>query len=191
MQANDEESSVDLRVRRRLRALRAQQCLTLEEVATRARIDVSTLSRLESGKRRLALDHLPRLAEALSVSTDELLRAPEHPDPRVRGTSQTRHGITYWPLTRHGPAGGLHAFKIRVSVRRRRPAELPVHEGHEWMYVLSGRLRLVLGDDDFLIGPGEAVEFSTWTPHWFGAVDGPAEAIILFGAHGERVHLHD
>lgn len=191
MQANDEEGSVDLRVRRRLRALRAQQGLTLEDVATRARIDVSTLSRLESGKRRLALDHLPRLAEALSVSTDELLRAPEHPDPRVRGASHTAHGITYWPLTRHGPAGGLHAFKIRVSVRRRRPAELPVHEGHEWMYVLSGRLRLVLGDDDFLIGPGEAVEFSTWTPHWFGAVDGPAEAIILFGAHGERVHLHD
>lgn len=66
-----------------------------------------------------------------------------------------------------------------------------MHEGHEWMYVLSGRLRLVLGDDDFLIGPGEAVEFSTWTPHWFSAVDGPAEAIMIFGAHGERVHLHD
>lgn len=191
MPANDEESGVDLRVRRRLRELRTQQGLTLEDVATRARIDVSTLSRLESGKRRLALDHLPRLAEALAVTTDELLRAPERPDPRVRGASQTHHGITYWPLTRHGPAGGLHAFKIRVSVRRRRPAELPVHEGHEWMYVLSGRLRLVLGDDDFLIGPGEAVEFSTWTPHWFGAVDGPAEAIMLFGAHGERVHLHD
>ena len=191
MAANAGESSVDLTVRRRLRELRTQQGLTLQDVATRARIDVSTLSRLESGKRRLALDHLPRLAEALSVSTDELLRSPEHPDPRVRSASHTRHGITYWPLTRHGPAGGLHAFKIRVGVRRRRPAELPVHEGHEWMYVLSGRLRLVLGDDDFLIGPGEAVEFSTRTPHWFGAVDGPAEAIMIFGAHGERVHLHD
>lgn len=189
--AATDEGSVDLRVRRRLRELRTQQGLTLEDVATRARIDVSTLSRLESGKRRLALDHLPRLAEALSVSTDELLRAPEHRDPRVRGAAQTRHGITYWPLTRHGPAGGLHAFKIRVNVRRRRPAELPVHEGHEWMYVLSGRMRLVLGDDDFLIGPGEAVEFSTWTPHWFVAVDRPAEAIMIFGAHGERVHLHD
>jgi transcriptional regulator with XRE-family HTH domain len=191
MQASVEEDSVDLLVRRRLRELRTQQGLTLEDVATRAQIDVSTLSRLESGKRRLALDHLPRLAEALSVSTDELLRAPEQPDPRVRGTAQSHNGITYWPLTRHGPAGGLHAFKIRVSVRRRRPAELPVHEGHEWMYLLSGRLRLTLGDDDFLIGPGEAVEFSTRTPHWFGAVDGPAEAIVIFGAHGERVHLHD
>ena len=139
MQANDAEESVDLRVRRRLRELRMQHGLTLEDVATRASIDLSTLSRLESGKRRLALDHVPRLAAALSVSTDELLRAPEAEDPRVRGSSHTHNGVTYWPLTRQGPAGGLHAFKIRISARRRKPpAPLPVHEGQDWMYVLSG-----------------------------------------------------
>jgi quercetin dioxygenase-like cupin family protein/DNA-binding XRE family transcriptional regulator len=191
MQAKMEES-VDLRVRRRLRELRMQLGLTLEEVASRSNIDVSTLSRLESGKRRLALDHLPRLAAALSVSTDELLRAPEAEDPRVKGSSHTWNNVTYWPLTRQGPAGGLHAFKIRVSARRRTPpAELPVHEGHDWMYVLSGQMRLLLGERDFTIKSGEAVEFSTWTPHWFGAVDGPVEAIAIFGPHGERLHLHN
>ena len=191
MQANDAEESVDLRVRRRLRELRMQHGLTLEDVATRASIDLSTLSRLESGKRRLALDHVPRLAAALSVSTDELLRAPEAEDPRVRGSSHTHNGVTYWPLTRQGPAGGLHAFKIRISARRRKPpAPLPVHEGQDWMYVLSGRMRLILGDRDFTIEPGEAAEFTTWTPHWFGAVDGPVEAIMIFGTHGERLHLH-
>jgi transcriptional regulator with XRE-family HTH domain len=190
MQAKPEDS-VDSRVRRRLRELRMQHGLTLDGVASRSNIDVSTLSRLESGKRRLALDHLPRLAAALSVTTDDLLRAPEAEDPRVRGSSHTRHGITYWPLTRSGPAGGLHAFKVRISARRRKPpAELPVHEGQDWTYVLSGRLRLVLGERDFTIGPGEAVEFSTWTPHWFGVVEEPVEAIMIFGAHGERLHLH-
>jgi transcriptional regulator with XRE-family HTH domain len=191
MQAKSTETDVDTRVRKRLRELRMQHGLTLEDVAARASIDISTLSRLESGKRRLALDHLPRLAEALSVSSDELLRAPESPDPRVRGNSRTRHGITYWPLTRSGPAGGLHAFKVRISVRRRKPpAELPVHQGQEWIYVLSGRLRLILGERDFTIEPGEAVEFSTWTPHWFGVIEEPVEAIMIFGAHGERLHLH-
>jgi transcriptional regulator with XRE-family HTH domain len=190
MQAKDGED-VDLRVRRRLRELRRQRGFTLEEVASRADIDVSTLSRLESGKRRLALDHLPRLASALSVSTDDLLRTPDAEDPRVKGASQTRHGVTYWPLTHSGPAGGLHAFKIRVSARRRTPPdELPVHDGQDWMYVLSGRMRLILGERDFTIKPGEAVEFSTWTPHWFGAVDGPVEAVAIFGPHGERLHLH-
>ncbi|OBH79828.1 XRE family transcriptional regulator [Mycobacterium scrofulaceum] len=190
MQANS-APDIDLQVRRRLRELRIQRGMTLQEVGVRAGIDISTLSRLESGKRRLALDHLPRLAQALSVSTDELFAPSEPHDPRVRGAAHTHHGVTYWPLTRQGPAGGLHAFKVRVSTRRRTPpAELPVHEGQEWMYVLSGRLRLVLGDRDFTIAPGEAVEFSTWTPHWFGVVDGPVEAIMIFGAHGERLHLH-
>ncbi|MCV7281437.1 helix-turn-helix transcriptional regulator [Mycolicibacterium flavescens] len=185
------EDSVDARVRRRLRELRMQRGFTLEEVAGRSNIDVSTLSRLESGKRRLALDHLPRLAAALSVSTDELLRTPEAEDPRVRAGSHTHHNITYWPLTRQ-PAGGLQAFKIRISARRRTPPdELPVHEGQDWMYVLSGQLRLILGERDFVVKPGEAVEFSTWTPHWFGVVDGPVEAITIFGPHGERLHLHD
>ncbi|MGV0744542.1 helix-turn-helix domain-containing protein [Mycolicibacterium sp. XJ870] len=191
MQAKPAEENVDSMVRRRLRELRLQRGLTLEDVATRAQIDVSTLSRLESGKRRLALDHLPRLATALSVTTDELLRAPEAEDPRVRGSSHTHHDITYWPLTRHGPAGGLHAFKIRISARRRKPpAEFPVHEGRDWMYVLSGQLRLILGEQDFVVKPGEAVEFSTWTPHWFGVVDEPVEAITILGPHGEQLHLH-
>jgi transcriptional regulator with XRE-family HTH domain len=191
MEAKTRADTVDLRVRRRLRDLRAQRGLTLEEVATRSNIDVSTLSRLESGKRRLALDHLPRLAAALSVSTDDLLRTPEAEDPRIRGGSHTHHLVTYWPLTRQGPAGGLHAFKIRVSARRRTPpSELPVHDGHDWMYVLSGQMLLMLGGRDFTIKSGEAVEFSTWTPHWFGAVDGPVEAIAIFGPHGERLHLH-
>jgi transcriptional regulator with XRE-family HTH domain len=86
MEAKD---SVDVLVRRRLRELRIQRGLTLEDVAHEARIDVSTLSRLESGKRRLALDHLPRLAAALSVSTDELVREPAAEDPRVHGSSHT------------------------------------------------------------------------------------------------------
>lgn len=192
MQAKtSEEENVDALVRRRLRELRQQRGLTLEDVAKRAQIDVSTLSRLESGKRRLALDHLPRLATALSVTTDELLSTPQAEDPRVKGSSHTHHDITYWPLTRNGPAGGLHAYKIRISARRRKPpAERPVHEGRDWMYVLSGQLRLLLGDQDFIVKPGEAVEFSTWTPHWFGVVDAPVEAITIFGPHGEQLHLH-
>jgi transcriptional regulator with XRE-family HTH domain len=189
MEAKDEDA-VDARVRRRLRELRLQRGMTLDDVARQSNIDVSTLSRLESGKRRLALDHLPRLANALSVSTDDLLREPDVQDPRVRGGAFTRQHITFWPLTSQGPAAGLHAYKIRISARRNKPLQkLGVHEGHDWIYVLSGNMRLILGERDFVIKPGEAVEFSTWSPHWFGSVDGPVEAIALFGLHGERVHL--
>jgi transcriptional regulator with XRE-family HTH domain len=173
-----------------LRALRAERGLTLQQVAERASIDVSTLSRLEAGKRRLALDHLPALAGALGVTTDELLGSGPVADPRVHAEPRKFEGLTLWPLSRHS-AAGLNAFRIVVSARRRKPpAELPVHEGHDWLYVLHGRLRLILGDDDHVIEPGEAVEFSTWTPHWFGATDGPVELLAIFGPHGERLHLH-
>lgn len=194
MQANDPgdpEEPVDARVRRRLRTLRAEQQLTLQQVAERAHIDVSTLSRLEAGKRRLALDHVPRLAAALGVTADDLLGSAPRPDPRVRNEPIVARGVTYWPLTNRGPAAGLHAYKARVAAERcNPPADLPVHEGHDWMYVLDGRLRLLLGADDLTIEPGEAVEFSTWTPHWFGAVDGPVELLLVLGPQGQRIHTH-
>ena len=185
------EESVDARARRRLHELRTELGLTLKQVADRANIDVSTLSRLESGKRRLALDHLPPLAAALGVSTDDLVSAETARDPRVRGEPRRFDGLTLRPLSHRASPGGLQAFKVTVSARRRRPPErLTVHEGHDWLYVLSGRLRLVLGEQDLVIEPGEAAEFTTTRPHWFGAADGPVELILMVGPHGERTHLH-
>lgn len=187
MAAND---GLDARVRQRLRELRTASGMTLQRVADAANIDVSTLSRLETGKRRLALDHIPALAAALGVSTDQLLGPQPRRDPRVRGKPRRFEGMTMWPLTNRGPAAGIHAYRIEVSARRRRPpAVLPIHDGHDWLYVLEGRLRLRLGDDDLTIEPGEAVEFATTAPHWFGAIDGPVVLIAIFGTHGERTHL--
>src|SRR5918998_5689593 len=118
MEAND---SVDERVRRRLRELRSERGLTLAQVAERAHLDVSTVSRLESGRRRLALDHLPALAAALGVRTDDLIGPRSPLDPRVRGEPVKRDALTMWPLTRHGAGGGLQAFKVVISARRRKP----------------------------------------------------------------------
>jgi transcriptional regulator with XRE-family HTH domain len=193
MQANSGPESIDERVRRRLRELRLEQGLTLQQVSDRANIDISMLSRLESGKRRLALDHTPGLAAALGVSADDLLGGAPASDPRVRGEPITRDGLTMWPLTNRA-SGGLRTFKIRIGTKRRRPPpreSLRVHDGHDWMYVLDGRMRLLLGDQDIVVEPGEAVEFSTLTPHWFGSIDGPVDLIAVFGPHGERSHLHD
>lgn len=184
------DTPLDQRVRGRLRQLRSERGLTLQQVADAANLDLSTLSRLESGKRRLAIDHLPGLAHALGVTMEELLGPTVTRDPRVRRQPQVGDGLTLWPLTKRGPAAGLHAYKCLVDASRNTPPDpLPVHEGHDWMYVLTGRLRLMLGDDDLVIEPGEAVEFSTLTPHWFGAIDEPVELMTIFGSHGERMHL--
>src|SRR4051812_26962452 len=183
MQANAPTESIDERVRRRLRELRLEQGLTLQQVSDRANIDISMLSRLESGKRRLALDHIPGLASALGVSADDLLGGAPPADPRVRHKPVQRDGMTMWPLTNRGQSGGLRTFKILISAKRRKPpTSLRVHDGHDWMYVINGRMRLLLGEQDLTIGPGEAVEFSTSTPHWFGAIDTDVELIAVFGS---------
>jgi transcriptional regulator with XRE-family HTH domain len=180
-------ASTDALVRARLRALRAERGMSQEEVAARAGMAASTLSRLESGARRLALDHLAPLAGALGVEVGDLLAPGTVGDPRVHERPRTVEGMTLHPLSRATP-GGLVVMRMEIPAERTVP-DPRSHEGHEWLYVLSGRVRLVLGDDDLVLVPGEAAEFSTWTPHWTGAVDGPAEALGIFGPQGERVHL--
>jgi quercetin dioxygenase-like cupin family protein len=99
--------------------------------------------------------------------------------------------MTVLPLTRRG-ASGAHAHRVHIAASRRTPpAELPVHAGQDWIYVLDGRLRLLLGDADLVLSAGEAAEFTTWTPHWFGAVEEPVDLILIVGPEGADVHLHD
>ena len=173
----------------RLRVLRQQRRTTLADLSAGTGISVSTLSRLESGVRRPTLELLLPLARAYSVTLDELVDAPPTGDPRIHLRPVTRNGMTMLPLTRR--PGGIQAYKLVIpaSSRRRQP-EPKTHEGFEWLYVLNGRLRLVLGEQDVVLEPGEAAEFDTRTPHWFGAAGKDAvEFLSLFGTQGERAHL--
>ncbi|TCO60608.1 helix-turn-helix domain-containing protein [Actinocrispum wychmicini] len=171
----------------RLRRLRVQRGFTLAALAEATGISKSTLSRLESGQRRPSLELLLPLAAAYRVPLDDLVGAPEVGDPRVQlKPRRTPHGSVI-PLSR-GP-GPLQAYKMVIHDRRTEP-DLRVHEGYEWLYILDGRLRLILGQHDLVLGPGEAAEFDTRTPHWFNSADGrPVEVLSLFGKQGERMHV--
>jgi transcriptional regulator with XRE-family HTH domain len=173
----------------RLRALRKQRETTLADLSTATGISVSTLSRLESGSRRPTLELLLPLARAHGVTLDELVGAPPTGDPRIHLRPVTRHGMTMLPLTRR--AGGIQAYKLVLPARSARSEPDPqTHEGYEWVYVLSGRLRLVLAEQDLVLSAGEAAEFDTRVPHWFGAAGPePVEFLSLFGRQGERAHL--
>lgn len=173
----------------RLRDLRRQRGGTLGELSASTGISVSTLSRLESGQRRPTLELLLPLARAHQVSLDELVDAPPTGDPRVQLRPVRRFGATIIPLTRR--PGGLQTYKMVMPPGwPGRDPEPRVHEGYEWLYVLSGRLRLVLGEQDVVLTPGEVVEFDTRVPHCF-ANPGPepVEVLSIFGPQGERLHL--
>ncbi|MGY1524457.1 helix-turn-helix domain-containing protein [Streptomyces sp. MN3] len=171
----------------RLRRIRKDREVTLAALAEATGISVSTLSRLESGQRKPGLDLLLPIAQAHQVSLDELVGAPPVGDPRVRSRPIVHGGRTHWPLTRQ--PGGLQAYKVLEPQRRLEP-EPRTHEGYEWLYILSGKLRLVLGDHDVVLTAGEAAEFDTRVPHWFGSTgEAPVEFLSLFGPQGERMHV--
>ncbi len=172
----------------RLRSLRQRRGTTLAELSAATGISVSTLSRLESGGRKPTLELLLALARAHQVPLDELVGAPPAPDdPRVRARPVQRNGRTLIPLSQR--PGGIRAYQMLVPAGEPE-GEQQTHEGYEWMYVLSGRLRLRLAEHDFVMKPGEAAEFDTRVPHWFGSAGAePAELLVLFGPQGERMHV--
>ncbi|WP_280396728.1 helix-turn-helix domain-containing protein [Nocardia carnea] len=172
----------------RLRELRRRNGTTLSALSEITGIPVSTLSRLESGQRKPSLELLLPLAKAHRVALDELVAAPETGDPRVNIRPINRHGQTLIPLTRK--PGGLQAYKQILSGRESAEPQMHTHEGYHWLYVLNGRLRLILGDRDMVLTPGEVAEFDTHLPHWFGNADEhPVEYLSLFGPQGERFHI--
>lgn len=186
--ADDDLARVLTAVGPRLRALRKERGTTLAALSETTGISLSTLSRLESGRRKPTLELLLPLAKAHGVQLDELVGAPATGDPRVHLNSFTRHGSTFVPLTEQ--LGGLRAYKQIIPGGRRREPERGTHEGYEWLYVLSGRLRLILGEHDLVLTAGEAAEFDTRVPHGIAnAGPEPVEFLNLFGPQGERFHV--
>ncbi|WP_020494710.1 helix-turn-helix domain-containing protein [Sciscionella marina] len=173
----------------RLRALRHRSGSTLAELSASTGIPVSTLSRLESGSRKPGLELLLPLARAHQVPLDELVGAPASGDPRVYPRPVKHKNMTVIPLTRK--PGGLQAFKqILPAGPADREPNPRSHEGYHWLYVLNGRLRLVLGEQDLVLAAGEVAEFDTHLPHWFGNADAHAvEFLSILGPQGERFHV--
>lgn len=173
----------------RLRALRTQRSLTLAETSAETGISLSTLSRLESGQRRATLELLLPIARLFRIPLEELIDAPATGDPRIHIKPIASERGTILPLTRR--PGGLQAFKMVLPGSKNPVLPDPqVHEGYDWIYVLNGHLRLVLGQEDFVMSPGEVAEFDTRTPHWFASAGkDPVEFLAIFGRQGERLHI--
>lgn len=174
----------------RLRAIRKQHGSTLHQLAELTGMSVSTLSRIESGQRRPTLEVLLPLAQAYHLPLDELVGAPRTGDPRIHPRPVSHDGVVWVPLTRN--PGGLNAFKQVLPVLEQIPERLEqkTHEGYEWLYVLTGKLRLALGEHNFVLGAGEAAEFDTRVPHAIANVGRrPLELLIIFGQQGQRMHL--
>jgi len=172
----------------RLKSWRRKRGMTLDELSAITAISPSTISRLESGKRAPNLELVVPLARALRLELDDLVPRAT-PDPRVKRVTTRTDDVVFEQLS----PDSSPSQAARVTFPAPAPGELPeprVHDGYEWLYVLAGRLRLVLGEHDITMGPGEAAEFDTRVPHLLrSAGPGPAEVLAIFSKQGKRIHL--
>ena len=182
-----EPPDIEAVVRTRLRSLRHTLGLSLDELAALSNVGASTISRIETGRRTIGLDVLVPLAAALQVDLDALLDVHDDDDVVIRPTPNRHGDRTTWMLSR--PTGSTTAVKIRIEPTDREPVQ-QVHPGHDWLFVLLGRVRLALGEREIVMEAGEAAEFTTMTPHAITAIDEPAEIIMILDRDGQRAHVH-
>jgi transcriptional regulator with XRE-family HTH domain len=174
--------------RHRIRSLRLARGWSLDELADRAHIGPSTISRIETGHRRIALDQLVALARALGTTVDDLVDDRSEDDVVIRPTRNVVAGTTHWLLTRADDPSGRVVIKTRLPAKR--TGQPRVHPGREWLYVLEGTARLMLGEREHLVQAGESADFDTMVPHLISGHGGPVEILSIFDRHGEQAHLH-
>lgn len=180
-------TEIEQLVRTRLRSLRTTLGLSLDELAARTNLSPSTISRVETGKRTISLDILLPLAAALQIDLEALLDARVDNDVVIRPTMSQSAECTTWMLSR--ATGNTVAIKMRLQPTRA-PVEQQVHPGHDWFFVIEGKVRLSLGDREIVVETGEAAEFATMTPHAVSAIDDAAELLMIFDRDGRRAHVH-
>ncbi|MGW2862418.1 helix-turn-helix domain-containing protein [Streptomyces sp. NPDC001205] len=179
------DGDLDSLVRRRIRALRLAQGWSLDELAGRAKLSQSTLSRIENGQRRLALDSLVTLARALDTTLDQLVETVED-DIVSNPMIDASRGQLRWPI-KADP--GMTVIRQRMTEPPPdSPSRLRAHPGREWLVVLSGTAVLLLGNRRFRVETNQAAEFPTMLPHAIGAEGGPCEVLGIFDRDARRGH---
>ena len=182
-----QDDGLDGLVRHRLRALRVAQGWSLDELARRANLSQSSLSRIENGQRRLALDQLVTLARALDTSLDQLVETDTE-DVVSNPTVDGPHGSRRWSV-RADP--GMSVVRRRLNEPPPEPAKLRAHPGREWFVVLSGAAILLLGDRRIRVEADQAAEFPTMLPHAVGTAGGPCDLLGFFDREARRGHRDD
>ncbi|MFE2049647.1 helix-turn-helix domain-containing protein [Streptomyces sp. NPDC059459] len=183
-----EDDDLDGLVRKRIRALRLAQGWSLEELATRARLSQSSLSRIENGGRRLALDQLVTIARALDTTLDQLVETAAD-DVITSPVIDSARGSMRW-LVKGDP--GMSVVRQRMTdPPPQSPARMRAHPGREWLVVLSGTAILMLGQRRYRVEANQAAEFPTMMPHAIGSEGGPCDILGIFDRDARRGHQRE
>jgi transcriptional regulator with XRE-family HTH domain/uncharacterized cupin superfamily protein len=173
----------------RLRAIRLRQGVGLRELARRLDLSPSSISQIETGKIRPSVRTLYALASEFGVTVDEVLF--ETPPPSQRGAASARGSSPVVPEPGLAVQRAVErpAIALNSGVKWERlmswadedvefiettyvpggasspDGSFVRHNGHEFGFILSGSLRVVVGFDEFILEPGDSITFPSSTPH--------------------------
>lgn len=168
----------------RLRELRLQRGLTLQELAVRTGLSRAYLSRLESGGRQASILVALMLSRIFRVTLASLFEipAPETPCTVIRAAAaveNTAKGLKFAALSDPSRLFNVQPMRVKVSPSRH-GNEHYSHEGIEWLYVLHGKLALSIAGNIYELDEGDAAHFESHLPHRLMAREGrEAEALVV------------
>ncbi len=178
----------------RLQDLRTGRGWTLDELARQAGLSKSYLSRIEDGERQPSLASLLSLTQAYGIALAALFAEPAEDDTHCAVfragalPPQLGNGLTYTPLSRPERAANMQPIRVTVPADREGD-EMYRHDGEEWLFVLSGTLRLALADEVHTLRPGDSAHFDARVPHRLSALHGTDAELILVACAAPRLLL--
>jgi DNA-binding XRE family transcriptional regulator len=188
-----ELDSVLTSIAENLRDLRTRAGLTLEQLAQRADLSTAHLSRIESGDRQPSIAALISLSRALGVPLSTLLGerrgAPAISIYSGHEAAHEANGLTIAGCSGFPGSTTLEALHITISPDRVPPTPAR-HRGEEWIYVVSGHLRLEFDDQIHLLEPGATAHFDANRPHRLGAELVTTEVLVVAADAPEALRNH-
>jgi len=156
----------------RLRDLRQRHRLSQRELARRTGVANASISQIEAGKLNPTVSMLKRVLDGIPVSLSEFFSGDLDAAERVFFRAAELTEIADGGVSYRQVGGNLRERAIQLLRERYEPGagtgrHALRHEGEECGLILSGRLRVTVGDREQLLGPGDAYYFRSNQPHTF------------------------
>lgn len=183
---------IDLAVGRAVNRLRRDRGKTVTALSADAGVSQAMISRIEKGQVSPSLATLAALAAALDVPVMALLAQPGdtgdvHHVKAGQGLPSRRvaqdHVHEYLLLGKHGgPGGAFQSARIRIEADQAGSLPSYQHEGHAFIYVISGAATYRCGSEQFELALGDTLSFDTKLEHGFTEITGPHVEFITVSA---------
>ncbi len=153
-------------VGKKIKKERLRKKMSLNLVANETGFAIDYLKKIEAGKEIPPVGALLQIARALEIDSGFFLRDQEsNLRSRIKAFTKRTENYAYTTLTPGAENKHLKAFKVSIDAGQNHKGVGYQHEGEEFVYVLSGKIELTVGDHVNIIGTGESLHFNSGIRH--------------------------